>query len=64
MSAFERVPGKCGGVPVIRGTRLPAWALLPLLTEPDECIKAIYPDATDDALNELRRNPEANWEDT
>lgn len=62
MSAFERVPGKCGGVPVVKGTRLPAWVLLPLLCEPNAWIRDVYPDATDEALNELRANHDADWE--
>lgn len=55
MSEFEHVPGKCGGEPVIKGTRLSAWALVPLLDETNEAIRDMYPDATDAALNELRQ---------
>lgn len=55
MTEFERVPNKCGGARVIKGTRLPTWALAPLLDETNETIREVYPNATDAALNELRQ---------
>lgn len=62
MSAFERVSSKCGGVPVVKGTRLPAWVLLPHLEETDETIRYLFPSATTEALAELRANLDADWE--
>ena len=55
MSEFERVPGKCGGEPVVKGTRLPAWVFIPMLDETNDLIRHFFPDATDAALNELRQ---------
>ena len=52
---FERDPGKCGGARVIKGTRLPTWVLTPMLDETNETIRDVYPDATNAALNELRK---------
>ena len=49
---FERRPGLCGGVPVIKGTRVPVRTLLASLAEgaTEQEILADFPTVSGDAL--------------